>query len=172
MLNRIIKVTVFLSDETSRILVANSTGLPTNALFGFTNMLLKLIRDREPDYLALHDYLSLFYVPTTRSAFKAIHKLPPGHWMRCTSEGQVEIERYWDIPFPGGQEPVGELPLALKDRGECVRHIRHLLRESVRRQLRSDVPLGVFLSDGLDSTSVVAFMSELIDRPVRTFSIG
>jgi len=127
---------------------------------------------REPDYVALHDYLSLFYVPTPRSAFKAIAKLPPGHWMRCTSDGQIEIERYWDVPFPQGQEPIAALPPALRDRQECVRHIRHLLRESVRRQLRSDVPLGVFLSGGLDSTSIVAVIRDLLDRPVRTFSIG
>jgi asparagine synthase (glutamine-hydrolysing) len=127
---------------------------------------------REPDYVALHDYLSLFYVPTPRSAFKAIAKLPPGHWMRCTSDGRLEIERYWDVPFPQGQEPIADRPRALRDRQECVRHIRHLLRESVRRQLRSDVPLGVFLSGGLDSTSIVAVMRDLLDRPVRTFSIG
>jgi asparagine synthase (glutamine-hydrolysing) len=109
----------------------------------------------------------LFYVPTPRSAFKEIRKLPPGHWLRCRWDGTFHIERYWDVPFPQGDEPVERQPRAF-----YVEHIRHLLRESVRRQLRSDVPLGVFLSGGLDSTSVVACMSELLDRPVRTFSIG
>ena len=124
---------------------------------------------REPDYLGLHDYLSLFYVPTPRSAFKEIHKLPPGHWLRCRADGTVQIERYWDVPFPTeGTGPRSER----QPRAAYVEQIRHLLRESVRRQLRSDVPLGVFLSGGLDSTSVVAFMSELLDQPVRTFSIG
>jgi asparagine synthase (glutamine-hydrolysing) len=127
---------------------------------------------REPDALALHDYLSLFYVPTPRTAFNAIQKLPPGHWMRCTADGRIEIKEYWDIPFPQGREATDAPAPALRDRQECVRHIRHLLRESVRRQLRSDVPLGVLLSGGLDSTSIVALASDLLDRPVRTFSIG
>lgn len=122
---------------------------------------------RELDYLGLHDYLSLFYVPTPRSAFKAIRKLRPGHWLRCSRDGAMQTQRYWDVAFPAAGEPVERQPRAF-----YVRHIRHLMRETVRRQLRSDVPLGVFLSGGLDSTSVVAFMSELLDRPVRTFSIG
>jgi len=128
---------------------------------------------RELDYLGLHDYLSLFYVPTPRSAFKAIRKLRPGHWLRCGWDGTCQIERYWDVPFPS--EPVERQLHAVRhpsDRTAYVRRVRHLIRESVRRQLRSDVPLGVLLSGGLDSTSLVAFMSELLDRPVRTFSIG
>jgi len=137
---------------------------------------------REPDYLGLHDYLSLFYVPTPRSAFAAIRKLPPGCWMRCRSGGRIEVERYWDVSFPAARRPEPRLieakPRVLWTRAEraayedAVRDVRHLMRESVRRQLRSDVPLGVFLSGGLDSTALVAFMSELLDRPVRTFSIG
>jgi asparagine synthase (glutamine-hydrolysing) len=120
---------------------------------------------RELDYVGLHDYLSLFYVPTPRSAFRAIRKLPPAHWLRCRRDGSLQVERYWDIPFP--QQPIERRP-----RTFYVERIRDLLRESVRRQLRSDVPLGVLLSGGLDSTGVLAFMSELLDRPVRSFSIG
>ena len=120
---------------------------------------------RELDLVGLHDYLSLFYAPTPRSAFKAVRKLPPGCWLRCRWDGEMRIEQYWDVPFP--QEPVKRRPRAF-----YVERIRHLMRESVRRQLRSDVPLGVLLSGGLDSTGIVAFMSELLDRPVRTFSIG
>jgi asparagine synthase (glutamine-hydrolysing) len=120
---------------------------------------------REVDYLGLHDYFSLFYVPTPRSAFKAIRKLPPAHWLRCRSDGTLEIERYWDVPFP--QQPIERRPRAF-----YVERIRDLMRESVRRQLRSDVPLGVLLSGGLDSTSIVAFMSDVLDRPIKTFSIG
>jgi asparagine synthase (glutamine-hydrolysing) len=138
-----------------------------HALFGSElKCLLAAGVSREPDYLALHDYLSLFYVPTPRSAYKAVHKLEPGHWLRVRSDGTVQKERYWDIPFPQDASPQEG------SRAEHVERIRHLLRESVRRQLRSDVPLGVFLSGGLDSTSILACMSDLLDRPARTFSIG
>ena len=127
---------------------------------------------REPDLLALHDYLSLFYVPTPRSAYKEVRKLEPGHWLLVRSDGRHTLERYWDIPFPQGQPPLEGTRAEHGTREEHVEAIRHLLRESVRRQLRSDVPLGILLSGGLDSTSVVACMSGLLDRPVRTFSIG
>ena len=143
------------------------------ALFGSElKCLLAAGVSREPDYLALHDYLSLFYVPTPRSAYAAVRKLEPGHWLRVRSDGTHEIRRYWDIPFPAKAPSPRGTRREHGTREEHVEQIRHLLRESVRRQLRSDVPLGVFLSGGLDSTSVVACMSDLLDRPVRTFSIG
>ena len=114
----------------------------------------------DPD--ALWDFLGQRYVPGPRTGFKDIWKLQPGHLAVATAEGGLTIRRYWDVPLDG--ETWSE--------GECVRAFRDLVTDSVRRQLVSDVPLGVFLSGGLDSTTVTGLMASMVDEPVRTFCVG
>lgn len=111
---------------------------------------------------SLHAYLTLGYVPEPLSIFQSINKLPPGHTLYLHN-GQVSIEQYWDFKF----DP---LPLAKED--DYVTALRELLEESVKTRLVSDVPLGAFLSGGVDSSAVVAFMARHMGRPVKTFSIG
>jgi asparagine synthase (glutamine-hydrolysing) len=118
--------------------------------------------DREIDPEALHDYLSLIYVPAPNTMFKGIKKLPAGHYMMCGRD-KVEIKRYWDIDLT-------ELPAGGED--ELARAIHSKLKEAVRSRMISDVPLGAFLSGGVDSSSVVSLMSELQDEPVITNSVG
>ncbi len=115
------------------------------------------------DLDALSQYLSLKYVPAPRTLFAGIQSLPPGHFMRI-SKGRIEIQRYWDISFAKPERILSE--------HEYTDQLLELLRESTRLHLRSDVPFGAFLSGGVDSSTIVALMSEELRAPVKTFSVG
>jgi asparagine synthase (glutamine-hydrolysing) len=115
----------------------------------------------EVDPVALNHFLTLEYIPSPWTIFKDIHKLPPGHFL-VFENSRCKVKQYWDITFQ-------ETPV---DEAECVEALADLLRDAVRLQLVSDVPLGAFLSGGIDSSTVVALMSETASGPVRTFSIG
>jgi asparagine synthase (glutamine-hydrolysing) len=114
------------------------------------------------DDAALEDYLALRYVPAPRTLFRSVRQLPAGHKM-VISDDRVEIERWWRLRYGP------KLPITL---GQAADEIEALMRTAVERRLVSDVPLGCFLSGGLDSSVVLSFMAELSDEPVRTFSIG
>jgi len=107
-------------------------------------------------------YLTYQYVPNPRTAFSGIKKLPPGHILVC-EKGQIKIERYWDLSYA---------PKVRMTEEEYGERILELLREATKMRLISDVPLGAFLSGGVDSSSVVAMMSQLSSEPVKTYSIG
>ena len=116
---------------------------------------------REVNLRALHLFLAFEYVPAPETMFVGIKKLLPGH-MLIYKSGNIIIKQYWDLEFKNSRQTI-----------EYYTHkIYALLKESVRRRLMSDVPLGAFLSGGIDSSSIVALMSELMDAPVKTFSIG
>lgn len=117
---------------------------------------------REIDPAALDAYLTFGYVPEEFCIFRGIEKLPPGHWMEVSKDG-VTVRRYWDFQ-PGS--------VTVRDEREVVEMLRAKIRESVAMRMVSEVPLGAFLSGGVDSSTVVAMMSQLSDRPVKTFSIG
>ncbi len=115
------------------------------------------------DYAALNEFLSLKYVPAPRTLFQGIASLPSGH-MISVRQGTVEVKKYWDISFAEKLDFVSE--------ADAVDQLLEKLREAVRLRLRSDVPFGAFLSGGLDSSVIVALMSEQMDMPVNTFSAG
>jgi asparagine synthase (glutamine-hydrolysing) len=117
---------------------------------------------RDLDLVALDQYLRLQYIPAPRTIFTAVRKLPAGHRL-IWQNGVTRIESYWTPRFEA-DEGVSE--------AEWLKCLRERLTESVRMQLMSDVPLGAFLSGGVDSTAVVASMSRLVGRPVQTFTIG
>ena len=117
---------------------------------------------REVDLEAIHHYLTYQYVPSPRTAFSDIKKLPPGHILVC-EKGQIKVERYWDLSY------APKVRMAEEEYGE---RILELLHEATKLRLISDVPLGAFLSGGIDSSSVVAMMSQLSSEPVKTYSIG
>jgi asparagine synthase (glutamine-hydrolysing) len=119
---------------------------------------------REIDRQALHDYLSLGYIPAPRTIFRAVKKLPPAHLMVATAETQA-IERYWSVPY-------GDTPDRRRSDASYAEELRTLLRAVTAEHLESDVPLGVFLSGGLDSATLVALVREVGSGPLRTFSIG
>lgn len=112
---------------------------------------------------AVAQYLALGYVPDPMSAVARCCKLPPGHVLTWTPGREAVIRRYWSAHRP-------ELPDI--DEREAVAHLQQLLDRAVRSHLESEVPLGAFLSGGIDSSTVVALMQRALDRPVRTFSIG
>ena len=114
---------------------------------------------REVNPEALHCYLALGYVPAPHTMFKAIHKLPAAHKLRFDGTN-LKVERYWNV------ENLGSLRLSPE---EHRRNIRELVTQAVERRLISDVPLGAFLSGGVDSSIVVGLMSRYMKRPVKTF---
>lgn len=118
--------------------------------------------EREIDPFALDDYLTYLYVPAPKTIFKRISKLLPGHTLTLTDRG-VREEKYWDLSF----EPKEGLAEA-----DYAKGLSEKLYESVSIHLMSEVPLGAFLSGGIDSTAVVGMMGGLLDQPVNTASIG
>lgn len=139
-----------------------------NGKFAFASELKALLRDknisREIDIEALNFYFTFGYIPGELCIFKAIRKLPPAHAMVYHLDNrQLKIWSYWDVP-------------PLQDRcpseAEILEELEILLEDAVRLRMISDVPLGAFLSGGIDSSLVVAMMSRLSSKPVKTFSIG
>jgi asparagine synthase (glutamine-hydrolysing) len=119
--------------------------------------------DAEPDLPAIRKFLTYGYVPAPATGFEGIATLEPGHYMLVDEDG-VETERYWSLSYADQLEDASPASLA--------RRLRDELRESTRLRMRSDVPVGLFLSGGIDSTIVAALMDSLTDRPVETYSIG
>ncbi len=117
----------------------------------------------EIDPEALDLYLAWGYVPTPWTIFRGARKLPAGH-LGVVDSGGMRIERYWDLHFEERPEE-----RAAEDWAD---ELEHLLGEAVRDRLESDVPLGAFLSGGIDSGTIVSFMSEALDSPVRTHTVG
>jgi asparagine synthase (glutamine-hydrolysing) len=118
---------------------------------------------REVNVEAVSDFLAFGYVPEPKTAFRNLYKLPPGHSLTF-KEGVLQLQKYWDFSYQ-------EKPLA-KNEAEYIEELRAHLSDAVRSQLVSDVPLGAFLSGGVDSSTIVALMTREINQPVKTFSIG
>ena len=116
---------------------------------------------RAVDPIALRDYLRYRYVPGPRTMFEGIQKLQPGHFLRVRN-GTLDVRRYWDLPLDGET-------LAPE---QAERELRERLEECVGAHLVSDVPLGVFLSGGLDSTIVTGLMASVLSGPAESFSVG
>jgi len=114
------------------------------------------------NYEGLHSYLSLGYVAAPQSLFAGISKVPPATLL-AIEDGRLDERRYWRIP--------AETDQGLDER-EWIERVRARLGESVRMQMVSDVPIGAFLSGGIDSSTVVALMAAESDRPIKTYAIG
>ncbi|MCB9889829.1 MAG: asparagine synthase (glutamine-hydrolyzing) [Planctomycetes bacterium] len=121
--------------------------------------------DRSLNTHALRHYLGLRYVPGDRGLLREVRKLPPGHYLMAR-EGSIEVRRYWAPPVP---EP-GDLLRCSEE--ECLDQLAELMQASVQRRLISDVSFGAYLSGGLDSSLIVALMAKLVDKPIKTFSVG
>lgn len=117
---------------------------------------------RRINFAALEEYLALGYVPAPLTMIDGIEKVLPGHFL-LAEKGVVEDYQYWDVPFGKTENHSEE---------EWIERIRAKLLETVKAQLVSDVPLGAFLSGGVDSSTIVAAMANLTGRPVKTYSIG
>ena len=117
---------------------------------------------REVDNLAIDNYLAYLCVPAPQTAFKQIRKLEPGHWLTWR-DGEIETRRYWRPDFSKKIKITEE---------EAIEETTRILRESTKLRMISEVPLGAFLSGGVDSSAVVALMAQESELPVKTFSIG
>ncbi|MDO3379759.1 asparagine synthase (glutamine-hydrolyzing) [Geoalkalibacter halelectricus] len=118
---------------------------------------------RDLDARALDAYLSFGYVPSPLSIFQGIRKLPPAHLAVC-ADGRLDIRSYWDLDMSHGGDDISE--------AQAVEELREVFDASVRLRMISDVPLGAFLSGGVDSSAVVAAMAGMTSEPVRTAAIG
>ncbi len=115
------------------------------------------------DHSALDAYLTFGYVPEEFCIFKNVQKLAPGHFL-LFKDGKIRTEKYWDFRYAK--------PENIKTEDEYAEKLRELIKESVEIRLISEVPLGAFLSGGVDSSTIVGMMSQISEKPVKTFSIG
>jgi asparagine synthase (glutamine-hydrolysing) len=120
--------------------------------------------EAEMDHEALHQYFTFLWVPDPNTMFRGIRKLPAGH-SAIFRDGELVISKYWDLTFPRAGYAYSRSEADLAD------EIRERFRCSVKSQMISDVPIGAFLSAGLDSSSIVAMMAENADRPIQTYTI-
>lgn len=119
--------------------------------------------DRQVNLQALYDYLGFEFVPAPQTMFNDVLKLPAGHYLEL-KDNHLKISRYWDLQMAGFNRTISF--------GEAVERQKVLLEDAVKSHLMSDVPLGVFLSGGLDSSAIVALMRKHISGPLKTFTIG
>jgi len=121
--------------------------------------------ERLLDVTALNLYLSLEYVPTPHSILKGVNKLPPGHFL-LVEGSDTRLERYWDLRLDKSE------PVSTRTVAECSAEVRQLLYDAVKMELIADVPVGVLLSGGIDSSAVAAMMARASTRPVPSFSVA
>ncbi|MDQ6786587.1 MAG: asparagine synthase (glutamine-hydrolyzing) [Acidobacteriota bacterium] len=119
--------------------------------------------EKEIDFAALDAYLTFGYVPEEFCIFKSVQKLAPAHFLTF-KDGKIETRKYWDFNYAK--------PENIKSENEYIEILREKIKDAVNVRLISEVPLGAFLSGGVDSSTVVAMMSQISDVPVKTFSIG
>jgi asparagine synthase (glutamine-hydrolysing) len=118
---------------------------------------------REIDLQTIDKFLTFFYTPGPETMFRSIRKLPPGHYLIC-EDGKFQLHQYWDLTFTGETRK-----WSLND---TTAELVDLLRETVRSHMISDVPVGVLLSGGVDSTGLLSFCPEATNKKVKTFTIG
>src|SRR3989440_4139913 len=124
----------------------------------------------EVDEESLYHYLSFLTAPAPRTLFRGVEKIPAGHMLVCRRDGTVETIRYWDALPP--QSPANGDGARAGVEEEHRAEILRLLRESIKKRMMADVPFGVFLSGGVDSSANVALMAEQMSRPVETFTVA
>lgn len=138
------------------------------ARFAFASEIKSLLQipgvDAELDPQALHQYLTFLWVPDPGTMFRGIVKLPAGHY-GIFRNGELKLSRYWDLTFPPQDQTYS------RTEADLVEEVRERFRRSVEAQMVSDVPIGAFLSAGLDSSSIVAMMRRATNQPIRTYTI-
>lgn len=120
--------------------------------------------DKKINKTALAQYLALTYIPAPLSIFENVYKLNAGHCMTLNENGELAIEKYWDVCFNNNNK--------IKDYNQCKNGLKEVLYQSVNNCMVSDVPIGAFLSGGIDSTIISGIMSKISSKPINTFSIG
>ena len=140
-----------------------------NGHFAFASEIKALLQlpdiEKKVSDTAIHHYLTYQYIPSPETIFEGIKKLPPAHYLLYDRTGKIKIERYWRLNFNSTHK-------AQSDTQDIIALIRTELENAVKLRLISDVPLGAFLSGGVDSSLIVGIMAHLAQKPVKTFSIG
>ncbi|MGR3319001.1 MAG: asparagine synthase (glutamine-hydrolyzing) [Candidatus Anammoxibacter sp.] len=143
-----------------------------NGKFIFASEIKAILTDndvkREIDFSALHQYFSFFNIPAPQTIFKNIFKVMPGTILQLQNN-QLKENQYWDLKV---EEYVGSRRKSNTTEEYCVNMIYELLEESVKSRMISDVPIGAFLSGGVDSSAIVGIMSKLSSKPIKTFCVG
>ncbi|HYJ47444.1 MAG TPA: asparagine synthase (glutamine-hydrolyzing), partial [Pyrinomonadaceae bacterium] len=121
----------------------------------------------EINYAALPDYLANHATSEEETLFRGVRRLLPGHTLTWR-DGKVKIEKYWDVHFQGDEETGGQQ----RSESDLIAEWSEMFRTSVRLRLMSDVPLGMFLSGGIDSSAIAAVMSGMVQEPIKTFSVA
>ena len=143
-----------------------------DACFRFASEIKAILADprvpRRASLQALHDFLTFDYIPGSQTAFEGIREVPPAHWLTVGAGGRISQQRYWDATFEVDEGITEE---------RAVERARELLEAAVERQLVSDVPIGVLLSGGMDSSVITALMQRTLARrnapePIHTYSVG
>ena len=128
--------------------------------------------DRDVDPVAMFHYLSFLTTPAPFTMFKGVYKLPAGHYVQIGPGGTFKAKRYWDaLPAKTAARDNGTYDWPAREQIH-IREIRNRLTAAVEKRMMSDVPFGVFLSGGVDSSTNVALMSQFMSRPVDTFTVG
>ncbi|MBN9506418.1 MAG: asparagine synthase (glutamine-hydrolyzing) [Altererythrobacter sp.] len=143
------------------------SGMPSEGRVWFGSEIKAILANGQsyaPDFDALAQYFALNYIPQPSTAFEGICHVPPGHMVELSISGGFQLQRYWDLRAINAVSDMTE--------GEARAELLRLLDDSTRIRMRSDAPFGAFLSGGLDSSSVVGFMSLYQQDPIQTFSIG
>src|SRR5208282_3191771 len=120
--------------------------------------------EAELDSESLHQYLTFLWVPDPSTMFRRIQKLPAGHYATLCN-GELKLTQYWDLTFPPATQTY------VRSEEDLANEVRERFQQSVESQMVSDVPIGAFLSAGLDSSSIVAMMCRATRQPVRTYTI-
>ncbi|HZI17555.1 MAG TPA: asparagine synthase (glutamine-hydrolyzing) [Pyrinomonadaceae bacterium] len=128
----------------------------------------------ELNYAALPDYLANHATSGDETLFEGVRRLAPGHTMTWRETGELKVEKYWDLSFDAGEEAGREAGgvAARRSEDDLVSEWSGLFREAVRLRLMADVPLGMFLSGGIDSSAIAAVMSRMVSEPIKTFSVA
>jgi len=136
--------------------------------FAFSSEIKALLQvpgiEAERDPASLHQYLTFLWVPDPKTMFRSILKLPAGHYATLRN-GELKITQYWDLTFPAEHQTY------TRSEDDLAEEVRERFRHSVEAQMVSDVPIGAFLSAGLDSSGIVAMMSRAATQPIRTYTI-
>jgi asparagine synthase (glutamine-hydrolysing) len=175
LLNGMFSIAIWDEDQQQLFLARDHFGIKPfyytqqNGKFAFASEIKSFLKlpgfDRTISYKALHQYLTFLWVPDPLTLFESVFKLPSGH-SAIYKNGELTLTKYWDVSFPPKEKSFSQ------NEDELVEEVRERFSAVVKSQMISDVPLGAFLSAGLDSSSILACMTRHTSDPIRTFTIA
>jgi len=179
-LNGVFAIAIWDEKKRKLVLIRDRVGIKplyytfTNGNFIFASEIKSILNhpdvNREIDYKAIDNFLRYKYIPSPDTAFKGIKKVRPGYMLSLYKNGSYEEKQYWNLQIPSTN--IISTKNTSNNLNPFIEGLNEVLSTAVRSRLVSDVPVGAFLSGGIDSSIIVGLMSEIVDVPVKTFSIG